>query len=161
MPLSIELFLLAVSILFFLSILAGKAGSRLGVPALLLFLGVGMLAGSDGLGIQFENIQLAQAIGTVALCIILFSGGLDTKISDIKPIMLKGVLLATTGVLLTAIITGLLIWFVLGQTMQSASIGFITSLLMASTMSSTDSASVFFAASFKRAKTRQQSQTNA
>lgn len=143
MTLQIELFLLAVSVLFFLSILAGKAGSRLGVPALLLFLGVGMLSGSDGLGIQFENIQLAQAIGTVALCIILFSGGLDTKILDIKPIMLKGVLLATVGVLLTAIITGLLIWYVLGQTMQSASIGFITSLLMASTMSSTDSASVF------------------
>ena len=86
MAVQIELVLLVLSILFFLSILAGKASSSFGVPALLLFLGVGMLFGSDGLGIQFENIQFAQTIGTVALCIILFSGGLDTRISEIRPV---------------------------------------------------------------------------
>lgn len=139
----IEIVLLVLSVLFFLSIIAGKASSRLGVPALLLFLGVGMLFGSDGVGIEFENTHIAQSIGTIALCIILFSGGLDTSISDIRPIMAQGVILATIGVFLTAIITGIIIWWVLGMTMASAGIGFLTSLLLASTMASTDSASVF------------------
>jgi cell volume regulation protein A len=143
MGFSIEIVLLVVSVLFFLSILAGKASSKYGVPALLLFLAVGMFFGSDGLGIQFENINAAQNIGTVALCIILFSGGLDTSISEIKPVISQGIILATLGVLLTAIITGILIWWVLGMTMASAGIGFMTSLLIASTMASTDSASVF------------------
>lgn len=143
MSLQVEVILLVVSVLFFLSILAGKASSRFGVPALLLFLGVGMLSGSDGLGIQFENIQFANSIGTVALCIILFSGGLDTKTSEIRPILAQGVVLATLGVLLTAISTGVIIWWVLGLTMKAAGIGFLTSLLLASTMASTDSASVF------------------
>lgn len=139
----IEIVLLVLSVLFFLSIIAGKASSRFGVPALLLFLGVGMLFGSDGVGIQFENIHIAQSIGTIALCIILFSGGLDTSISDIRPIIAQGVVLATIGVFLTAFITGVLIWWVLGMTMASAGVGFLTSLLLASTMASTDSASVF------------------
>ncbi|HLW31588.1 MAG TPA: potassium/proton antiporter [Aequorivita sp.] len=143
MGISIELILLTVSVLFFLSILAGKAGHRFGVPALLLFLAVGMVFGSDGVGIHFENIQLAQTIGSVALCIILFSGGMDTKISDIKPILPQGVVLATVGVLLTAIFTGLAVWFVLGMTMESGGLGFLTALLLSATMSSTDSASVF------------------
>lgn len=143
MSIKIELVLLVVSVMFFLSILAGKASSRFGVPALLLFLTVGMLAGSSGLGIQFENMLVAQNIGTIALCIILFSGGMDTKISEIKPIVVQGILLATLGVLLTAIITGVMVWWILGMTMASAGIGFLTSLLLAATMSSTDSASVF------------------
>lgn len=143
MNIQIEVALLILSILFFLSILAGKASSRYGVPALLLFLGVGILFGSDGLGIQFENIQVANAIGTVALCIILFSGGLDTKISEIRPILPQGIILATSGVLLTALVTGVVIWWVLGMTMASAGISLLTSLLLASTMASTDSASVF------------------
>src|SRR5690554_5169298 len=140
---TIELGLLVLSILFFLSILADKAGYKFGVPALLFFLAVGMLFGSDGFGIEFENIQLAQAIGSVALCIILFSGGMDTKLGDIKPIIPQGVILATLGVFLTAVSTGIAIWFVLGKTMASAGVGLLTSLLLASTMSSTDSASVF------------------
>lgn len=143
MEISIEIILLTLSILFFISILAGKAGYKFGVPALLLFLGVGMLFGSDGLGIEFQNIQLAQVIGSVALCIILFSGGMDTKIADIKPILPQGIVLATLGVFLTAIFTGVAIWYVLGMTMKSVGIGFISALLLAATMSSTDSASVF------------------
>lgn len=140
---TIEIALLALSILFFLSILAGKASSKFGVPALLLFLLVGMLAGSNGLGIEFENIQIAQAIGTIALCIILFSGGLDTKLTEIRPIIPQGVILATFGVFITAVLTGVLTWWILGMTMESAGVGLLTSLLLASTMSSTDSASVF------------------
>lgn len=143
MSLQIEIVLLVLSVLFFLSILAGKASSKLGVPALLLFLGVGMLFGSDGIGIQFENIQVANIIGTIALCIILFSGGLDTKMSEIRPIIAQGVILATIGVFLTAIITSVVVWWILGMTMASAEIGLLTSLLLASTMASTDSASVF------------------
>lgn len=143
MNIQIEIVLLIGSALFFLSILAGKASSRFGVPALLLFLGVGMLFGSDGFGIQFENIRFAANIGTVALCIILFSGGLDTSISEIRPVMAQGVILATLGVLLTAAITGLIVWWWLGMTLPSAGIGLMTSLLLASTMASTDSASVF------------------
>jgi cell volume regulation protein A len=143
MDLKIELILFGVSILFFLSILAGKAGYKFGVPALLLFLSVGMLCGSDGLGIQFENIQVAQTIGTIALCIILFSGGMDTKLSEIRPVIPQGIVLATLGVFLTAVLTGVTIWWVLGMTIESAGVGLSTSLLLAATMSSTDSASVF------------------
>ena len=140
---SIEFILLIISILFLLSIIVGKASSRFGVPALLLFLCIGMIFGSGGFGIEFNNFSIAQIIGTVALCIILFSGGMDTNIEEIRPVMKQGVLLATLGVFLTALITGLLIWLVLGMTFKSASIGLLTSLLLASTMSSTDSASVF------------------
>lgn len=143
MGIRIEYVLIALSILFFLSILAGKASSKFGVPALLLFLTVGMVSGVDGLGIEFENIQLAQTIGTIALCIILFSGGLDTKIPEIKPVLFQGVILATLGVLITSLLTGFFVWWILGKTMPSAGIGILTSLLLASTMSSTDSASVF------------------
>lgn len=143
MDLKIEVLLFGVSILFFLSILAGKAGHKFGVPALLLFLCVGMLCGSDGLGIHFENIQVAQTIGTVALCIILFSGGLDTKLSEIRPVIPQGIVLATFGVLLTAILTGVITWWILGMTVEASGIGLATTLLMAATMSSTDSASVF------------------
>src|SRR5690606_18156772 len=84
-----------------------------------------------------------KAIGTVSLCIILFSGGLDTKIEEIRPVAAQGVILATIGVLLTAFITGLIIWWVLGMTMASAGVGLLSSMLLASTMASTDSASVF------------------
>lgn len=143
MDFSVELVLLVVSILFFLSILAGKAGYRFGVPALLLFLVIGMLFGSDGFGIEFENIELAQAIGTVALCIILFSGGMDTKIEEIRPVIKQGIILATFGVLITAFLTGLAVWYILGMTSASAGMGLLSSLLLAATMSSTDSASVF------------------
>ena len=95
----IELVLLGISLLFFLSILAGKAGYKFGVPALLLFLVVGMLFGKDGLGIEFGNIHIAKAIGTISLCIILFSGGMNTKISEIRPIIPQGIVLASVGVL--------------------------------------------------------------
>ncbi len=140
---SIELILLVLSVLFLLSIMAGKASSKFGVPALLLFLLVGMLCGSDGLGFEFEDTGMAQIIGTVALCIILFSGGMDTKFAEIKPVLVQGLVLATLGVALMALITGVLVWFILGMTLKSACIGLATSLLLASTMSSTDSASVF------------------
>lgn len=141
---TVEAVLLGISFLFFLSILACKAGYKFGVPLLLLFLGVGMLCGSDGLGINFESLPLAQGIGTVALCVILFSGGLDTKISDIRPVLGPGLVLATLGVVLTAFLTGLLIHLVFNiPALGTIPLSLTASLLLASTMSSTDSASVF------------------
>src|SRR5690606_950804 len=112
MNISIELVLLTLSILFFLSILAGKAGYKFGVPALLLFLGAGMLFGSDGLAIQCEHTPIAETVGTAALCIISFSGGMDTTLPDIKPVIGQGVVLATLGVLFTALMTLVAISFV-------------------------------------------------
>ena len=95
--------LLIGSILLFVSIVVGKTGYRFGVPTLLLFLVVGMLFGSDGLGLQFHDAKDAQFIGMVALSIILFSGGMDTKFREIKPILGPGIVLSTVGVLLTAL----------------------------------------------------------
>ena len=138
-----ENILLVGSILLFVSIIVGKTGYRFGVPALLLFLVVGMLFGSDGLGLQFHNAKEAQFIGMVALSIILFSGGMDTKYTEIKPILVPGIVLSTAGVLLTALFTGLFIWWLSGMSWTNIQLPLITSLLLASTMSSTDSASVF------------------
>ena len=138
-----ENILLVGSILLFVSIIVGKTGYRFGVPALLLFLVVGMLFGSDGLGLQFHNAKEAQFIGMVALSIILFSGGMDTKFTEIKPILSPGIVLSTFGVLLTALFTGLFIWWLSGMSWTNIPLPLITSLLLASTMSSTDSASVF------------------
>ena len=138
-----ENILLVGSILLFVSIIVGKTGYRFGVPALLLFLVVGMLFGSDGLGLQFHNAKEAQFIGMVALSIILFSGGMDTKFTEIKPILSPGIVLSTLAVLLTALFTGLFIWWLSGMSCTNIHLPLITSLLLASTMSSTDSASVF------------------
>lgn len=140
---SVENMLLIGSVLLIISIVVGKTGYRFGVPALLLFLLVGMFFGSDGLGLQFNNTHQAQAIGMVALSVILFSGGMDTKVADIKPIMSAGVVLSTAGVLLTALFTGLFIWIISGMSFTNISFPLTTSLLLAATMSSTDSASVF------------------
>lgn len=135
--------LLVGSILLFVSIIVGKTGYRFGVPALLLFLVVGMLFGSDGLGLQFHDAEEAQFIGMVALSIILFSGGMDTKFTEIKPILAPGIVLSTAGVLLTALFTGLFIWWLSGMSWTNIHLPLTTSLLLAATMSSTDSASVF------------------
>ena len=140
---SSENILLIGSILLFVSIVISKTGSRFGIPTLLLFLFVGMLFGSDGLGIQFHDKADAQFIGMVALTIILFSGGMDTKIEEIRPVWKPGVVLSTLGVFLTALLTGLFIWFLSGMSWSNIELPLTTSLLLAATMSSTDSASVF------------------
>ena len=138
-----ENILLIGSVLLFVSILAGKTGYRFGVPVLLLFLFVGMLFGSDGLGLQFSNMESAQFIGMVALTIILFSGGMDTRFADIRPVVAPGVVLSTVGVLLTTVFTGLFVWWLSGMAWTNIHFACATSLLLAATMSSTDSASVF------------------
>ena len=135
--------LLILSLLFFISIWIGQISSRFGVPVLLLFLGVGMAFGSNGFGINFSNPKEAEAIGTISLCIILFSGGLNAKLLEIKPIVKQSLMLSTVGVLLTALFTGIFTWWLCGKTIPSAGIGLMTALLMSSCMSSTDSAAVF------------------
>ena len=139
-----ENILLVGSILLFVSIIVGKTGYRFGVPALLLFLVVGMLFGSDGLGLQFHNAKESAVHrygGFVALS--CFRVGMDTKFTEIKPILSPGIVLSTFGVLLTALFTGLFIWWLSGMSWTNIHLPLITSLLLASTMSSTDSASVF------------------
>lgn len=135
--------LLIGSVLLFISIMIGKTGTKLGVPVLLLFLIVGMGFGEDGIGIVFENPATAQFIGVISLSIILFSGGMDTKINEIKPVIGQGILLATLGVLLTTFFTGSFVYLISHWAFSDSKTTFTGSLLLAAVMSSTDSASVF------------------
>ena len=135
--------LLVGAIIWFASIMLSKTGYRFGVPVLLVFLLVGMLLGIDGLGISFDSYKYAQVIGMVALAIILFSGGMDTKFSDVKPILGPGVVLSTLGVLFTTIFTGLFIWGMSYVFPHALHMPLTLAILLAATMSSTDSASVF------------------
>ncbi|WP_034923389.1 potassium/proton antiporter [Gillisia sp. CAL575] len=137
MNLTIENILLVGSLLLLISIFAGKTSYKFGVPTLLLFLAIGMLAGSDGIGgIRFDDPKLAQFIGIVSLNFILFSGGLDTNWSSVKPILWEGIALSTLGVLFTAISLGTFVWYVTDFTIYE-------SLLLGSIVSSTDAAAVF------------------
>ena len=137
-----ENFLLIGALLLFVAVLAGKAAYRLGAPALLLFLGVGVLFGYNDF-VSFHSVDFAEFVGMVALCIILFGGGMDTTFADIRPVMIPGVVMATLGVALTATIVGLFIYFIAPVVGVSQEISLPFALLMAATMSSTDSASVF------------------
>ncbi len=136
-----ENILLVGSGMLLASVFAGKMSSRFGIPSLLLFLGVGMIMGSDGVGYHFDNAYTTQFVGIMALSVILFSGGADTRFSEVRPVLREGIVLATLGVVLTALLTGAFIWRVSG--FFGFDLGFAESLLLASVMSSTDSASVF------------------
>ncbi|WP_179338132.1 potassium/proton antiporter [Winogradskyella ludwigii] len=137
MNLTTENILLVGSLLLFISIIVGKTSYKFGVPTLILFLAIGMLAGSDGIGgIRFDDPKLAQFIGIVSLNFILFSGGLDTNFKAIKPILREGLVLSTVGVFLTAVSLGTFVWFVTDFTIYE-------SLLLGSIVSSTDAAAVF------------------
>lgn len=136
-----ENILLVGSSMLLLSIFAGRMSSKFGIPSLLLFLLVGMVMGSDGVGYHFDNAAITQFIGIMALSVILFSGGMDTRVSEIRPILSQGLVLATLGVISTAFLTGCFIWFVGG--LFKCELSLAESMLLASVMSSTDSASVF------------------
>ena len=131
------------SILIFCSILITKAGGKFGMPTLLLFLVAGMLFGCDGLGIRFDNVRQVQFVGMIALCVILFAGGLETKLSDIKPVLGPGLTLSTIGVLLTTFFTGFFVYGLSIWDVMPFELPLITCFLLAATMSSTDSATVF------------------
>lgn len=140
----VEPILLILSLLFFVSIFADKAGSKLGVPALLVFLAVGMLFGEDGpVGIDFSNTALANAVGSVALCIILFEGALGTDFQNIRPVLKEGITLATLGVILTCLFCGVTLYYLFRWFAPVEAISLSMSLLIAATMSSTDAGSVF------------------
>ncbi|OQC21232.1 MAG: K(+)/H(+) antiporter NhaP [Deltaproteobacteria bacterium ADurb.Bin072] len=117
--------------------MASKVSDRFGIPALLVFLALGMLAGSEGLGgIYFDDPSLAQAIGVVALSLILFSGGLSTQWQSVRPIFTWGFILATLGVCVTALVVGLFSVMVFDFTIMEG-------LLLGAIVSSTDAAAVF------------------
>jgi cell volume regulation protein A len=143
LPFNTENILFIGSVLIFASIMISKAGYRYGVPALLLFLIVGMIFGSDGLGLEFNNYHQAQFVGAAALCVILFSGGMETQFSAVKPVLREGIALSTIGVILTAVFTGLFIYLLTLFLPLSTPVTLLTCLLLAAVMSSTDSATVF------------------
>lgn len=133
----LDYLLLSGAILIILSIAFAKLFQNLGLPTLILFLALGMLAGSEGIGgIYFDDANLAQSIGIIALIFILFSGGLDTNIKDVKPVFLPAVSLATLGVFISAIIVGFTAAFFLNIDIKYG-------LLLGAIVSSTDAAAVF------------------
>ena len=134
-----ENIVLVGALLLFVAVMAGKVAYRFGAPALLLFLGVGMLFGLDF--ISFRSVEMTQFVGMISLCIILFTGGMDTSFQEIRPILGPGIMLATAGVVMTAVILAGFVWLV--APWIGLEIPFSLALLLASTMSSTDSASVF------------------
>lgn len=133
----IEHLLLGAAFVLVLSILASKVAVRAGVPALLLFIVLGILAGSEGIGqIPFDNPWAVQAVGVVALAFILFAGGMDTRLRNIRPIWREGISLATVGVAVTALAVGVFTHLVFGFTLAEG-------VLLGAIISSTDAAAVF------------------
>jgi cell volume regulation protein A len=133
----IDSLILGAAVFLLLGIASSKLSNRLGVPVLVLFLILGMLAGSDGIGgIEFENYQLAHAIGTLALAMILFDGGLSTPLSSVKSVWKPAMFLATLGVLITSIVTGLAASWILD-------VSLLEGMLLGSIVGSTDAAAVF------------------
>ncbi|AWN24071.1 potassium/proton antiporter [Deinococcus irradiatisoli] len=133
----IDLPILITSALLLLGLLASKIGGRLGVPGLLLFLVIGMLAGSEGPGgIEFANYGLAQAVGIITLAFILYSGGLETNWKHTRPALRSGLALATLGVLLTTSLVAAVAHLLLN-------LPWLTSLLLGAVVSSTDASAVF------------------
>jgi cell volume regulation protein A len=137
LTLVIDQVLVAAGILLLIAIFASKATGRLGLPALLIFLLVGILAGSEGVGgIEFTDVGAAQALGVVALAFILFSGGLDTNWRAVRPVLWLGLSLSTIAVLLTAVSMAIFAVWLLDVT-------WLEGLLLGAIVSSTDAAAVF------------------
>ena len=146
MPTSIDVIFIIFSTLVILSILTIKLSNRFGIPSLVLFLAIGMLAGSDGLGgITFDNPSLVRSLGITALVLILFSGGLDTEWSAVRPIVWQGLSLSTIGVLVTALLIGMFVAWVQG-------FSFLEGLLLGAIVSSTDAAAVFMVLRARKTK---------
>jgi len=136
MSFTLDNIILIGSILLFLSLLASRT-TKYGIPTLLLFLLVGMLAGADGPGgIYFYDPKISKFIGGIALSFILFSGGLETKWADIKPVFWHGIALSTIGVIITAFIVGIFVSAI-------TNFSILEGLLLGAIVSSTDAAAVF------------------
>lgn len=133
----VDRIILVGAILLLVGILSSKLSTRVGLPVLVLFIAVGMLAGEDGIGrIEFDNYPLAHGIGTWALAVILFDGGLRTPMPSIRLAWRPAFFLATAGVALTAAVTGWAASWMLG-------LPILHGLLLGSIVSSTDAAAVF------------------
>jgi cell volume regulation protein A len=133
----INLAILVGGFLFVISIIATLISARLGAPMLLVFLIIGMLAGEEGLvGIQFDNPQVAFLIGSIALVIILFDGGMRTHPERFRVALAPASMLATLGVVLTCGIVGVSAAYLLDMTL-------LQGLLLGAILSSTDAAAVF------------------
>ena len=128
--------LLAAGVVLLASIVATRVATIVGLPSLLLFLAVGVVIGEDGMGLLFDNAQLAQTLGTAALGVILVEGGLTTRFGDIKTVLRPAGALATVGVAVSTALTATGAHFLLGLDWQLA-------LLLGATVSSTDAAAVF------------------
>jgi len=134
---AVDRILLIGSILLLLGIASSKFSARVGLPVLVLFLAIGMLAGDQAIGgIAFENYTLAHGIGTVALALILFDGGLRTSMASIRAAAGPAIVMATAGVLVTALVTGLAASYFLGLSV-------LEGMLLGSIVGSTDAAAVF------------------
>lgn len=134
---SLDFILLASSVMLVISVLLSRVSSSFGLPSLLLFLLLGMLAGSDGPGdIPFENYKVAFAVGSVCLAFIIFDGGLRTSWDSVKPILPIGISLSFIGTIVTAGATGVFAHYSLG-------LGWPEGLLLGAIVSSTDAAAVF------------------
>src|SRR6185503_5793984 len=134
---AIEIALLVGAVFLLLGVVASKISSRIGVPALVLFIGIGMLSGSEGVGgIVYDNFQLTKEIGLILLAYIAFAGGLDTEWEQIKGIVGSGIVLATLGVALTAGLVGAFAHYFLGFSL-------LEGLLLGAIVSSTDAAAIF------------------
>lgn len=134
---SLEFILLAVSILLIVSVLASRVSSTFGIPALLLFLAIGMLAGSEGPGrIAFEDYPTAFAIGSVCLALIIFDGGMRTSWKSVRPALPLGISLSVLGTVVTGLVTGVFARLVLD-------LSWLEGMLLGAIVSSTDAAAVF------------------
>ena len=147
-----ENLLLLASLLVFVAILVSKVGSRLGTPSLLVFLLLGMVVGADGIGLRFDNYEVAESIGHFAMTIILFSAGLETSFAETRPVVKQGIVLSTLGVLVTVLLTGTFIWLSFGHL---PGLGIMVCFLLAAVMGSTDSASVFSVLREKKLRLRE------
>ena len=135
---SVSLAILLGSLLVLAGILSSLIALRFGAPLLLVFLLLGMLAGEGGPGgIKFDDVGAAYTVGSIALALILFDGGLRTRLASLRNVLAPAVTLATVGVLITALLTAPVAKFVLG-------IGWIPAFLMGAMVASTDAAAVFF-----------------
>ncbi len=146
--------LLLASVLVFVAVLITKVGVKLGAPSLLLFLLLGMLVGSEGLGLKFEDYEIAESIGHFAMTVILFTGGFETVLSETKPVMKRGIMLSTVGICITVVLTGLFIYFATGRIIADTGVSILACFLVAAVMSSTDSTSVFSVLNGKRLRLR-------
>ncbi len=131
-----ELILVAGALLA-AGIVGGLLADRMRIPGLLLFLGLGMLAGSEGIGgIEFNDAELARTLGTVALVLIVFEGGLTAGWSEIRPVLGTAASLATIGTVLTALIAGFAAKLIFG-------LGTLEGMLVGAAVAATDSAAIF------------------